>query len=109
VVVLELSRQMALGGDVFGEEEYAAGIFVEAMDEAEARVVRAGAGQVDLPGEGVEDAVLLGAAENGGKLGWLCDRYQVSVFKEDSQIRLFDHKSPVDDILTQFYYEPKCW
>ena len=83
LVVLELGGKVSLGGDVFGEEEDAAGIFVEPMDEAEAQVGGASAGEADLAGEHVEDAVFLGPAGNGGKVGRFCDRYDVVVFEED--------------------------
>jgi hypothetical protein len=105
LIVLELGGKVALGGDVFGEEEDAAGILVEPMDEPEAWIGRAGAGKTDLPGEHVENAVFLRPAQNGGKVGRFCDRYYLVVFVEDGQIGLSDGKSPVDDVLTQFYYE----
>ena len=98
---------MALGVDVFGKQQYAGGILVEAMNESQARVGGAGAGEGDLSRKGVQDAVFLGPAKNCGKVGWFCHRYHVFVFIEDGQIRLSDRKSPVDDDLRQFYYEPK--
>ena len=83
LIVLELGGKVSLGGNVFGKQEDAACILVEAMNEAEAWVVGAGGREADLARKHVEDAVFLGASENGGKVGRFCHRYDVVVFVED--------------------------
>lgn len=50
-IILELMGKMALGGQVLGQQQYAGGVFVEAMDDTQARVVRSGPGELQLSGE----------------------------------------------------------
>ena len=62
LIVLELGGKVSLGGNVFGKQQDAAGILVEAMNEAEAWVVGAGGREADLARKHVEDAVSFGTS-----------------------------------------------
>jgi hypothetical protein len=108
LIVLELGREVALGGDIFGEEHDAAGILVEAVNQAKTRVGGAGAGDAELAGEHLQKAIVLRATRDAGKVGRFCHRYYLRVVIEDYQFRISDRKSPVDVVLLQFYYESTC-
>lgn len=76
-VVLELVGEVALGGGVEGEEQDAGGVLVEAVDDADAGVGGAGAGEAELLGEELEDGGGLATAGDHGDSGGLVDGDEV--------------------------------
>jgi len=73
-VVLELVREVALGGKIFGEEEDAGGVFVETVDDSDAWVVGPRVGETKLSGQLLQDGSGFAAAGDGGKSRGLVDR-----------------------------------
>jgi hypothetical protein len=84
-VVLELIGKVALGGEIFGEKEDAGGVFVEAMENAEAGIGCAGAGEFGLAGEELEEAVGFAAAGDSGEMSGFGDGDEVLIFKENGK------------------------
>ena len=78
-VVLKLMREMPLRLDILGEEHHAAGVFVEAMDDAQARIGVATARKIQLRSEAFDQAVGFTAAGNGGQAGRLIDGDEIVV------------------------------
>ena len=71
-------REMALGRDIFREEQNAAGLFVEPMDDERA--------MIDLSAEDFDGAGFFGAAGDHRQAGGFVDGDEVGVFEDDWEL-----------------------
>ncbi len=91
LVILELVREMTLGGDIFCQEQDAAGVFVEAVDQAQSRIGGAGAREIDLRGKLLQQARGFAAPGDGGQARRFFDGDQLIVLEENGDLGGFCH------------------
>ena len=72
-IVLELVGEVLLGRAIECEEENAGGVLVEAMDDADARVLGSRGRKVQLRGDLFQDGIGFCPAGNGGQIGGFVD------------------------------------
>src|SRR5688572_10722735 len=84
-VVLELLGEEALRVKVLREQQDAARVFVEPVDQAKSRIGRSGRGEVQLIGQRMENALRFIAAGNGRKARGFLDGDEVGVVEENVQ------------------------
>lgn len=89
--------KMALRVEVFGEKQDPASILVEPVDNSEPGIGGARPGQVDLMGEGLENARVLPAAGNGRQAGGFVDGDVVVRHAQHIQITFASHAPSVAD------------